>query len=65
MTQNSRAMQSLRGGRISIIFQEPMTSLSMLHTVGDQIGEAARLHQEVTRTEARPPGYTRSPIARM
>lgn len=35
----------IRGGRISIIFQEPMTSLSPLHTVGDQIGEALRLHE--------------------
>ena len=45
------AMQALRGGRISIIFQEPMTSLSPLHTIGDQIGEALRLHQKVDRKE--------------
>ena len=37
-------MRSIRGGAISIIFQEPMTSLSALHTVGDQIGEAVELH---------------------
>ncbi len=43
------AYRKLRGGRISIIFQEPMTSLSPLHTVGDQISEAVRLHQ--TRDE--------------
>ena len=40
------AMRAIRGGRISIVFQEPMTSLSPLHTVGDQIGEALRLHRE-------------------
>jgi peptide/nickel transport system ATP-binding protein len=37
-------MRAIRGGEISIIFQEPMTSLSALHTVGDQIGEAVQLH---------------------
>ena len=37
-------MRAIRGGSISIIFQEPMTSLSALHTVGDQIGEAVALH---------------------
>ena len=37
-------MRQIRGGEISIIFQEPMTSLSALHTVGDQIGEAVELH---------------------
>jgi len=37
-------MRAIRGGEISIIFQEPMTSLSPLHTVGDQIGEAVELH---------------------
>ena len=41
---DGRAMRDLRGGRISIIFQEPMTSLSPIHTIGNQIGEAVRLH---------------------
>ena len=40
-----RTMQDIRGGRISIIFQEPMTALSPLHTIGNQIGEALALHQ--------------------
>ena len=43
---DSAAYRALRGGRISIIFQEPMTSLSPLHTVGDQIVEALRLHRD-------------------
>ena len=46
-------MRAIRGGRISIIFQEPMTSLSPLHTIGDQIGEALRLHRKVSKAEAR------------
>src|SRR5512145_1531795 len=41
-----RDMQDIRGGRISIIFQEPMTALSPLHTIGNQIGEALALHRE-------------------
>jgi peptide/nickel transport system ATP-binding protein len=40
-----REMQDIRGGRISIIFQEPMTALSPLHTIGNQIAEALALHQ--------------------
>jgi peptide/nickel transport system ATP-binding protein len=50
-------MRKLRGRRMAMIFQEPMTSLSPLHTIGNQIEEALRLHQEVsevayrTRTE--------------
>ena len=40
-----RKMRHIRGGRISIIFQEPMTALSPLHTIGDQIGEALALHR--------------------
>ncbi len=52
---NGKAARMIRGGRISIIFQEPMTSLSPLHTIGNQIGEAFSLHcgaskQEVVRT---------------
>ena len=38
-------MRRIRGGRISIIFQEPMTALSPLHTIGNQIGEALALHR--------------------
>jgi len=38
-------VREIRGGRISIIFQEPMTALSPLHTVGNQIGEALGLHR--------------------
>ncbi|MCB1462710.1 MAG: ABC transporter ATP-binding protein, partial [Nitratireductor sp.] len=34
----------MRGGRISMVFQEPMTALSPLHTIGDQVEEALRLH---------------------
>ena len=39
------AARAIRGGRISIIFQEPMTALSPLHTVGNQIGESLMLHR--------------------
>ena len=54
LNPNSAAYRALRGGRISIIFQEPMTSLSPLHTVGDQITEALRLHRrDCSRAEAR------------
>ena len=44
--------RTIRGGRISIVFQEPMTSLSPLHTVGDQISEAVRLHRTRDKQEA-------------
>ena len=54
LNPDADAYRSLRGGRISIIFQEPMTSLSPLHTVGDQIVEALRLHRrDCSRSEAR------------
>ncbi|MDF1793477.1 MAG: ABC transporter ATP-binding protein [Thalassobaculaceae bacterium] len=49
---DGREMRDLRGGRISIIFQEPMTSLSPLHTVGNQIREALELHRAVSAREA-------------
>jgi len=43
----------IRGGRISMIFQEPMTSLSPLHTIGDQVGEAYRIHFQASEKEVR------------
>ena len=49
---DSIEMRAIRGGRISIIFQEPMTSLSPLHTIGNQVGEALRLHRTVTGSQA-------------
>ncbi len=50
---NDRRMRAVRGGRISIIFQEPMTSLSPLHTIGDQVSEALHLHRNVDRRRGR------------
>jgi oligopeptide/dipeptide ABC transporter ATP-binding protein len=47
------AMRAIRGGAIGMVFQEPMTSFSPVHTIGDQIGEVVRLHRNVTRAEAR------------
>jgi peptide/nickel transport system ATP-binding protein len=47
------AMCALRGDRIGMVFQEPMTALNPLHTVGDQIAEPLRLHRQMGRTAAR------------
>jgi len=46
-------MRKIRGNRISMIFQEPMTSLNPVFTVGDQVGEVLRLHQKLSRPETR------------
>ncbi|GAB6996742.1 ABC transporter ATP-binding protein [Bradyrhizobium viridifuturi] len=46
------AMRGIRGNRISMIFQEPMTSLNPVMRIGDQIIEAVRLHQKVSSKEA-------------
>ena len=52
LNSSSKKMRDIRGGLISIIFQEPMTSLSPLHTIGDQIKEALVLHRHVGSKEA-------------
>lgn len=46
-------MRKVRGAKVSMIFQEPMTSLNPVFTVGAQIMEAVRLHQKVTKAQAR------------
>ena len=46
-------MRRIRGNEISIVFQEPMTALNPVYTVGNQIEEAIRLHQGTSRAEAR------------
>ena len=46
-------MRGFRGNRISMIFQEPMTSLNPVFTVGDQVGEVFRIHQGLNRKDAR------------
>ncbi|MDE4174486.1 ABC transporter ATP-binding protein [Phaeobacter sp. PT47_59] len=53
LTQASEArMRELRGAEMAMIFQEPMTSLNPVFTVGDQIAEAIMLHQNVSRDQA-------------
>jgi peptide/nickel transport system ATP-binding protein len=50
---NGAEMRSIRGAEIALIFQEPMSSFSPVHSVGSQIVEAILLHQPVSRREAR------------
>ena len=49
---DERAMRGIRGAGLAMIFQEPMTSLDPVFTVGGQIAEAIRLHRPVSRAEA-------------
>jgi peptide/nickel transport system ATP-binding protein len=49
---NGKEMRSIRGGKISIIFQEPMTSLNPVLTVGDQLCEMLRLHLKMNKRAA-------------
>src|SRR3954463_5076231 len=46
-------MRRIRGNHLSMIFQEPMTSLNPVYTVGEQIGETVRLHQGLDRKRSR------------
>ncbi len=52
-SRDSEEMRDLRGRRMATIFQEPMTSLSPLHTVGNQISESLLIHTNATKKEAR------------
>ena len=48
-----KKIRAIRGAEIAMIFQEPMTSLSVIHTIGNQIEEGIRLHQNLQHREAR------------
>jgi peptide/nickel transport system ATP-binding protein len=52
LKRDSQVMRHLRGGKIGMIFQEPMTSLNPAYTIGNQIVEAILLHQKVDKQEA-------------
>jgi peptide/nickel transport system ATP-binding protein len=52
-TTSSRALASLRGNRMAMIFQEPMTALNPAYTIGDQLTEVHRRHKASTAAEAR------------
>ena len=53
LNAGERRMSDLRGNRMGMIFQEPMTSLNPAYTIGNQLEEALRRHRKVTRREAR------------
>jgi microcin C transport system ATP-binding protein len=53
LTLPERALRAVRGNDITMIFQEPMTSLNPLHSIERQIGEILELHQAITGAEAR------------
>ncbi len=53
LAPNGAEMRAIRGAEIALIFQEPMSSFSPVHTIGNQIVEVIRLHQAVTRRQAR------------
>jgi len=50
---NGAEMRAIRGGDIGLVFQEPMTSFSPVHTIGAQLIEAVMLHNDVSKKEAR------------
>ncbi|KZE41948.1 peptide ABC transporter ATP-binding protein [Brevibacillus parabrevis] len=53
VTANEKRMRDIRGNEIAMIFQEPMTSLNPVFTIGNQIGESIRLHTKASKKESR------------
>ena len=53
LEKNKKQMRKIRGQKVSMIFQDPMTALNPLETVGEQIAEVIRIHQKINRAEAR------------
>ena len=53
LDEDGREMRYIRGADIALVFQEPMTSFSPVHTIGDQMIETIRLHWKVSKKEAR------------
>jgi peptide/nickel transport system ATP-binding protein len=53
LTMSSRRLRDLRGNEIAMIFQDPMTSLNPVHSIGRQLVEAIMLHRDVTKKQAR------------
>ena len=53
VTAPEKQLRKVRGGRIGMIFQEPMTSLNPVFTIGNQIAEVVQLHRKASRSEAR------------
>ena len=52
LTKSVRDMRKIRGNKISMIFQDPMTALNPVDTVGDQIAEVIRLHEKLSKAES-------------
>jgi peptide/nickel transport system ATP-binding protein len=53
LTASPRRLREIRGNDVAMIFQDPMTSLNPVHKIGDQLAEAMRLHEDITRKAAR------------
>jgi peptide/nickel transport system ATP-binding protein len=55
--QSDAALCRIRGNRIGMIFQEPMTALNPVHSIGRQVAEPLRLHRGLSAAEARSAGH--------